>query len=108
MGVLEIPEEEVVQKGRLLPGKMFLIDFNKGRMLTDEEYKGELIAKRSLSPLSSPLFLPPLSSTLPRPPFLSLSNGMCLSVIASSMRVSTTPAAVPLVLDTPSVWAIRR
>jgi len=59
VGVLEIPEEEVVQKGRLLPGKMFLIDFNKGRMLTDEEYKGELIAKRSLAPPCSSLLLLP-------------------------------------------------
>jgi glutamate synthase (NADPH/NADH) large chain len=46
VGVLEIPEDEVVQKGRLLPGKMFLIDFDKGRLITDEEYKGELVAKR--------------------------------------------------------------
>lgn len=46
VGVLEIPEDTIVQKGRLFPGKMFLIDFQKGRMLSDEEYKGELIAKR--------------------------------------------------------------
>jgi len=68
VGVLEIPEEEVVQKGRLLPGKMFLIDFNKGRMLTDEEYKGELIAKRSLAPPCSSLLLlaPPPSREMRR------------------------------------------
>ena len=49
VGVLAIPEETVVQKGRLLPGKMFLIDFEKGKMVSDEEYKAEIIAKRSLS-----------------------------------------------------------
>ena len=46
VGVLSIPEETIVQKGRLLPGKMFLIDFSKGSMISDEEYKAELIAKR--------------------------------------------------------------
>lgn len=59
VGVLEIPEETVIQKGRLLPGKMFLIDFAQGKMVSDEEYKAELIAKRSvLSPPSLPLPLP--------------------------------------------------
>jgi hypothetical protein len=47
VGVLEIPEETVIQKGRLLPGKMFLIDFAQGKMVSDEEYKAELIAKRA-------------------------------------------------------------
>ena len=45
VGVLEIDEATVVKKGRLLPGKMFLIDFEKGRLISDEEYKGMLIAK---------------------------------------------------------------
>jgi hypothetical protein len=52
VGVLEIPEETVIQKGRLLPGKMFLIDFAQGKMVSDEEYKAELIAKRSVLSLS--------------------------------------------------------
>jgi hypothetical protein len=60
VGVLEIPEETVIQKGRLLPGKMFLIDFAQGKMVSDEEYKAELIAKRSA--LSLPLPLPLLLS----------------------------------------------
>jgi hypothetical protein len=55
VGVLEIPEETVIQKGRLLPGKMFLIDFAQGKMVSDEEYKAELIAKRSVLCLSSSL-----------------------------------------------------
>ena len=45
VGVLAIDESTVVKKGRLMPGKMFLIDFEKGRMISDEEYKGMLIAK---------------------------------------------------------------
>jgi glutamate synthase (NADPH/NADH) large chain len=41
-GVLPIPEERIVQKWRLQPGKMLLIDLEKGRIVSDEEIKSEL------------------------------------------------------------------
>jgi glutamate synthase (NADPH) large chain len=43
-GVLDVPSGEVVAKGRLEPGKMFLIDTAQGRMIADEEIKNELAA----------------------------------------------------------------
>ncbi|HDH15364.1 MAG TPA: glutamate synthase large subunit, partial [Gammaproteobacteria bacterium] len=42
MGVLDIPEEKIVKKWRLQPGKMFLIDLEQGRIIDDEELKSEL------------------------------------------------------------------
>ena len=42
VGVLDVKPEEVVSKGRLQPGKMFLIDFEQGRMIPDEELKSEI------------------------------------------------------------------
>jgi glutamate synthase (NADPH/NADH) large chain len=42
MGVLPYPEEKIVQKWRLQPGKMLLIDLEKGRIVSDEEIKAEL------------------------------------------------------------------
>jgi glutamate synthase (ferredoxin) len=39
VGVLSIPAEKVVQKGRLQPGRMFLIDMQQGRIVADEELK---------------------------------------------------------------------
>jgi glutamate synthase (NADPH/NADH) large chain len=42
MGVLQIPEERIVKKWRLQPGKMFLIDMEQGRIIDDEEIKAEL------------------------------------------------------------------
>ncbi len=42
MGVLDIPEEKIVKKWRLQPGKMFLIDMEQGRIIDDEEIKAEL------------------------------------------------------------------
>jgi len=41
VGVLPVDEEHVIKKGRLQPGKIFLIDFEKGRLIPDEEIKSE-------------------------------------------------------------------
>ncbi|RXK55461.1 glutamate synthase large subunit [Oleiharenicola lentus] len=38
-GVLEFPPEDIVQKGRLQPGRMFLVDTEQGRIIEDEEIK---------------------------------------------------------------------
>ena len=40
-GVLPIPENKIVKKWRLQPGKMLLIDFEQGRIIEDEELKAQ-------------------------------------------------------------------
>ncbi|MBZ6077380.1 glutamate synthase large subunit [Microvirga puerhi] len=42
MGVLPIPEEKIVEKWRLQPGKMLLIDLEQGRIISDDEIKQQL------------------------------------------------------------------
>ena len=42
VGVLDIPQEKVVRKTRLQPGRMFLVDTAEGRIIGDEEIKTEL------------------------------------------------------------------
>jgi len=42
VGVLDIPAEKVVRKGRLQPGKMFLVDIEAGRIIEDDEIKNQL------------------------------------------------------------------
>ncbi|HKN08922.1 MAG TPA: glutamate synthase central domain-containing protein, partial [Pseudomonadota bacterium] len=42
MGVLPIPEKDIVQKWRLQPGKMLLVDLDQGRLIPDEELKATL------------------------------------------------------------------
>ena len=42
VGVLSIPDENVLTKGRLQPGKMFLIDTEQGRIISDDEIKTSL------------------------------------------------------------------
>ncbi|MDP2410415.1 MAG: glutamate synthase large subunit [Pseudolabrys sp.] len=42
MGVLPIPEKDIVKKWRLQPGKMLLVDLVEGRLIPDEELKATL------------------------------------------------------------------
>ena len=42
VGVLPVPEERIVKKWRLQPGKMLLIDFEQGRIIDDSEIKQQL------------------------------------------------------------------
>ncbi|RCW44694.1 glutamate synthase (NADPH/NADH) large chain [Halopolyspora algeriensis] len=44
-GVLDIDPARVARKGRLQPGRMFLLDTDEGRIVDDEEIKGELAAE---------------------------------------------------------------
>jgi glutamate synthase (ferredoxin) len=44
-GVLEVAPERVLQKGRLQPGRMFLVDTREGRIVADEEIKQKIAAQ---------------------------------------------------------------
>ncbi|MGI3785209.1 MAG: glutamate synthase central domain-containing protein, partial [Janthinobacterium lividum] len=43
-GVLDIPAEKIVQKGRLQPGRMFLVDLAEHRLVSNDEVKDSLAA----------------------------------------------------------------
>ncbi len=45
VGVVDVPPSMVLEKGRLQPGRMFLIDTEQGRIISDEEIKGEIAKK---------------------------------------------------------------
>ena len=42
VGVLDIAPEKVIRKGRLQPGRMFLVDIEEGRIIEDDEIKDGL------------------------------------------------------------------
>jgi len=46
VGVVDVPTSEVVEKGRLQPGRMFLIDTTQGRIIRDDEIKAGLESAR--------------------------------------------------------------
>ncbi|MBW7863449.1 MAG: glutamate synthase large subunit [Candidatus Hydrogenedentes bacterium] len=39
VGVLDVPQEKIIKKGRLEPGRMFLVDTAEGRIIDDKEIK---------------------------------------------------------------------
>ena len=46
VGVLEVDPANVAYKGRLQPGRMFLVDFEQGRIIDDEELKNDVASRR--------------------------------------------------------------
>ncbi|MBX9710840.1 MAG: glutamate synthase subunit alpha, partial [Xanthobacteraceae bacterium] len=42
MGTLTIPEDQIITKWRLQPGKMLLVDLEQGRLIPDDEIKAQL------------------------------------------------------------------
>ncbi len=45
VGVVREPAENILRKGRLQPGRIFLIDFDQGRMISDHELKERIVSK---------------------------------------------------------------
>ena len=45
-GVIDVPPERIEYRSRLAPGRMFLIDFDEGRIIDDQEIKNNLSEKQ--------------------------------------------------------------
>jgi len=46
VGVLDVPPDQVLHKGRLQPGRMFLVDLEAGRIIADEELKRQIATEK--------------------------------------------------------------
>jgi glutamate synthase domain-containing protein 2/glutamate synthase domain-containing protein 3 len=46
IGVIEFPPERIQRKGRLQPGRMFLVDTEEGRLVVDNEIKGRIARQK--------------------------------------------------------------
>ncbi len=46
VGVVDVLPQHVVRKGRLQPGRMFLVDFEKGEIVDDDQLKSDLAQQR--------------------------------------------------------------
>ncbi len=46
VGVVDVPQHTIVEKGRLQPGRMFLIDTSEGRIIRDDELKSRIAGER--------------------------------------------------------------
>src|SRR5687768_6092757 len=45
-GVLPVAPEMIIEKGRLQPGKMFIVDLQEGRVVSDEELKHKICSQK--------------------------------------------------------------
>lgn len=45
-GAVEIDQSKIIEKGRLTPGKMFVVDMEQGRIISDEEIKNQVATQR--------------------------------------------------------------
>jgi glutamate synthase (NADPH) large chain len=66
VGALEIAPEKIVRKGRLEPGKMFLVDLKKGQIVNDEELKHVLATAHPYGEWLN-TFMVPLADLPPAP-----------------------------------------
>ncbi len=46
VGVLDMPQDQILYKGRLQPGRMFLVDTEQGRIIDDSELKRALSTRK--------------------------------------------------------------
>jgi glutamate synthase (ferredoxin) len=70
VGVLEVDPSKVIEKGRLQPGKMFLVDTKQGRILSDEEIKEKYTSQHPYRQWLDENMLH--IDDLPEPPFVHL------------------------------------
>jgi glutamate synthase (NADPH/NADH) large chain len=98
MGVLPIPEEDIVTKWRLQPGKMLLVDLDEGRLIPDEELKSTLARKnpykdwlaRTQIVLED---LPPAPGETPRSNLALLDRQQTFGYTQEDLRVLMAPMA---------------
>ncbi|QDU86731.1 Ferredoxin-dependent glutamate synthase 1 [Pirellulimonas nuda] len=46
VGVVDVPPEQIKAKGRLQPGRMFLVDFERGELIADDVLKSDFASRR--------------------------------------------------------------
>ncbi len=98
MGVLDIPEKDIVRKWRLQPGKMLLIDLEQGRIISDEELKSDLATRfpysewlaRSQIHLRD---LPPVGRSAPRSNVSLLKRQQAFGYTQEDIKFLLTPMA---------------
>src|SRR4249920_1694713 len=97
-GVLPIPESEIVQKWRLQPGKMLLVDLAEGRIISDEEIKAQLAKKHPYAKWlkKTQLVLEDLPALHPRKPATNLSlldRQQCFGYTQEDLQLLMEPMA---------------
>ena len=97
-GVLDVPPAEVQFKGRLQPGRMFMVSLEQGRIIGDEELKRDLSARQPYGQWlkENKVNIGDLLSATPEPPMPPddlLRNQRTFGYSVEELRMLTTPMA---------------
>ena len=97
-GVLDIPAEQIEKKGRLQPGRMFLVDTEQGRIVEDEEIKRSVCSEWPYADWLAEhlVYLKdlPAAPQLPAPePDLLLARQIAFGYTFEDQRILMTPMA---------------
>ena len=95
-GVLDVPPEQILHKGRLQPGRMFLVDTEQGRIIDDDEIKAKIASERPYRQwLDEHLVhledLPERAATCRRPTTRRCSSGRSRSATPTRTSASSSP-----------------
>jgi glutamate synthase (NADPH/NADH) large chain len=98
VGVLPVPEQDIVVKWRLQPGKMLLVDLEEGRLIPDEELKSTLAQshpygewlKRTQVVLEE---LPPVAEAAPISNLALLDRQQAFGYTQEDLKILMTPMA---------------
>ena len=98
MGVLDFPEHKIVEKWRLEPGKMLLIDLEQKRIVSDEELKHDLATRNPyrtwLENTQLELKdLPPTRRARPKSPVPLLDRQQAFGYTQEDLKLLMTPMA---------------
>ena len=97
-GVLDLPPESIREKGRLQPGRMFLVSFDEGRIIGDEELKHTLASQQPYGQWlkESKADLDDLPAAVPPPPVGAANlrqQQRAFGYTIEELRMLTTPMA---------------
>src|SRR2546429_6882317 len=94
MGVLPIPEKDIVTKWRLQPGKMLLVDLDEGRLIPDEELKATLAKSHPYKEWLEPTQI--LLEDLPPPPGQAAITDLTLRDRQQRFRYTAAGVRIPM------------
>lgn len=105
VGVIDLPPEQIVEKGRLRPGRMLLIDTEAGKIISDEELKHNLAVKHPYQEWLDQYLvkledLPPASEVPADDPKTLLARQKAFGYTYEDLRLVLTPMARDMVEPT--------
>lgn len=97
VGVLDVPDDQIVNKWRLEPGRMLLIDLEEGRIVSDVEAKEELAAAQPFTQWVKDFQIP--LAQLPAPPTAAPARPSAAELLKLQLAYGYNQEDIKFILD---------